>query len=120
MTTQLIEVPTALAEVCSIDDLEAGWGEAAWIAGEQIAVYRTETSDFFASSHHCPSTGAKVMARGILGDTVVDGARVATVACPLHKEVYRLDTGACLSAPGAALPVYGLKKLGGSLWIGEK
>ncbi|MFJ2618587.1 nitrite reductase small subunit NirD [Glutamicibacter sp. NPDC087344] len=119
MTTQLIDAPTGLAELCSPDDLEAGWGEAAWMAGQQIAVYRTESSDFYASSHHCPSTGAKVMARGILGDATVEGQRVATVACPLHKEIYRLDTGDCLSAPGTSLPVFGVHEHGGRLWIEE-
>ena len=57
------------------------------------------------------------MARGILGDTVVDGASVATVACPLHKEVYRLDTGECLNADSLPLPVQRLMEIEGQLWM---
>ena len=117
MTTQLIDAPAGLAELCSTEDLEAGWGEAAWLQGRQIAVYRTEADGVYASSHHCPSTGAKVMARGILGDATIEGRRVATIACPLHKEIYRLDTGDCLGAQGAALNVFGVQELGGRLWI---
>ena len=117
MITQLIDAPAALSELCFADDLETGWGEAAWLEGKQIAVYRTEHSGFYASSHRCPSTGAKVMARGILGDATVDGHRVATIACPLHKEIYRLDTGDCLSAQGTALQVFGVQELDGRLWI---
>ncbi|MCW4465517.1 nitrite reductase small subunit NirD [Glutamicibacter sp. MNS18] len=95
-----------LVPVCGPEDLEIGWGEAAWIDGEQIALFRTGVEEYFAVSHHCPGSEAKVMARGIVGDTTIDGTRVATVACPLHKEVYRLDTGHCLNADTAPLPVH--------------
>ncbi|MDQ0094247.1 nitrite reductase small subunit NirD [Paeniglutamicibacter psychrophenolicus] len=112
-----LETARGLVEVCRTGDLEPGWGEAAWIEGTQVAVYRTQDDGFFAASHHCPGSGAKVMARGILGDKTIDGTRVPTVACPLHKEVYRLDTGACLSAAAAPLPVFAVHRLDDTLWM---
>ncbi|WP_404287336.1 nitrite reductase small subunit NirD [Glutamicibacter arilaitensis] len=113
----VIGIPPKHASVCRPDDLEPGWGETALLEGQQIALYRTESEDFFAASHHCPSSGAKVMARGILGDTSIAGQRVPTVACPLHKEVYRLDTGACLNSDSQPLPVHKLIEIEGQLWM---
>ena len=112
-----LESTTPMVAVCNSGDLEPGWGEAAWVDGTQVAMYRTESDEFYAASHHCPGSGAKVMARGILGDKTIDGTRVPTIACPLHKEVYRLDTGACLSAATAPLPVFALHHLDDRLWM---
>lgn len=97
------------AVLCRADDLEAGWGEAVWLPNGQLAVFRTSNDHYYAASHHCPGTGAKVMARGIMGDTLIDGQRVPTIACPLHKEVFRLDTGQGLSGATASLPVYNVQ-----------
>lgn len=105
--------------VCRTEDLEPGWGEAAWLDGAQLALYRTENENYFASSHHCPTSGAKVMARGILGDTTIEGQSVATIACPLHKEIFRLDTGDCLNGTGDRLPVFDVLEHQGQLWVGE-
>lgn len=115
----VLESEDGMVSVCRPEDLEPGWGEAAWLGGKHVALFRTEGEDFFAASHHCPTSGAKVMARGILGDQTIDGTRVSTIACPLHKEVYRLDTGGCLSAVGQPLPVFPLVERRGQLWMEE-
>ncbi|HJX80070.1 nitrite reductase small subunit NirD [Glutamicibacter sp.] len=115
-----LEIPITHVSVCPADDLEPGWGESALLDGRQIALYRTDSQDFFAASHHCPSSGAKVMARGILGDAAIAGQRVPTVACPLHKEIYRLDTGACLSSDSQPLPVHKLIEIEGQLWMEQR
>ncbi|WP_236640974.1 nitrite reductase (NAD(P)H) small subunit [Glutamicibacter sp. HZAU] len=121
MSTQIeegtSEATLSLEPLCRSAELERGWGEALWLETTQLALFRTEEDAFFATSHHCPTSGAKVMARGILGDTVVDGDSVATVACPLHKEVYRLDTGECLNADSLPLPVQRLMEIEGQLWM---
>ncbi|PRB70499.1 nitrite reductase small subunit NirD [Arthrobacter sp. MYb213] len=121
MSTQIAEVTREatlnLVPLCSSADLERGWGEALLLEGRQLALFRTEEDAFYATSHHCPNSGAKVIARGILGDTVVDGSNVSTVACPLHKEVYRLDTGECLNSDSLPLPVQRLVEIEGQLWM---
>ncbi|MGP9529426.1 MULTISPECIES: nitrite reductase small subunit NirD [Micrococcaceae] len=121
MSTQFaeetLEKSVSFAPVCRSEELEAGWGEALLLDGAQLALFRTESNSFYAASHHCPTTGAKVMARGILGGTMVDGQSVATVACPLHKEVYRLDTGSCLNADSPALQMHELVEVAGQLWL---
>jgi len=88
--------------VCAVDELEPAWGEAALVAGRQVALFRTGPDEVFAVAHEDPATGAHVMARGILGSK---GAR-PTIASPLHKEVYDLETGECFSAPGLRLATY--------------
>jgi nitrite reductase (NADH) small subunit len=85
-----------------VDDLEPAWGEAALVAGRQIALFRTGRGEVFAVAHEDPATGAFVMARGILGSR---GTR-PTIASPLHKEVYDLETGECFSTPGLSLATY--------------
>jgi nitrite reductase (NADH) small subunit len=45
------------------------------------------------------------MARGIVGTR----SGRPTVASPLHKQVYDLETGECLSHPGPSIPVFGTR-----------
>ena len=85
------EIAGGWHRVCALAELELAWGEAALIAGRQVALFRTGPSEVFAVAHEDPATGAHVMARGILGSR---GAR-PTIASPLHKEVYDLETGEC-------------------------
>jgi nitrite reductase (NADH) small subunit len=88
--------------VCRVEDLEPSWGEAALVEGRQVALFRTGATEVFAVAHQDPATGAHVMARGILGSR---GGR-PTIASPLHKEVYDLETGECFSTPGLGLATF--------------
>jgi nitrite reductase (NADH) small subunit len=82
--------------------LDEAWGEAALVAGQQVALFRAAGDEVFAVSHRDPATSANVMARGIVGSR---GSR-STIASPLHKQVYDLQTGECLGEPGLQLPVF--------------
>jgi nitrite reductase (NADH) small subunit len=99
--------------VCLVDDLEPAWGEAALVAGRQVALFRTGPSEVFAVAHEDPATGAHVMARGILGSR---GAR-PTIASPLHKEVYDLETGECFSTPGLSIAAFTTRVVDGYVEI---
>jgi nitrite reductase (NADH) small subunit len=101
-------------DVCALDDLEPLWGEAARVAGRQIALFRVDATTVLAADHRDPRTGACVMARGILGSR---GGAV-TVAAPLHKEVYDLATGECLSGTGPSLPVHPVAVRDGRVVVG--
>jgi len=94
--------------ICRLDDLDEAWGEAALIAGQQVALFRVG-DQVFAVSHTDPATSANVMARGIVGSR---GPR-PTIASPLHKEVYDLQTGECFEVPGLQLSVYATRVLDG-------
>ena len=93
---------TGWYRVCAVEDLEPAWGEAALVAGRQVALFRAGPAEVFAVAHQDPATGANVMARGILGSK---GTR-PTIASPLHKEVYDLETGECFTTPGLRLTAY--------------
>jgi nitrite reductase (NADH) small subunit len=99
--------------VCAVEDLEPGWGEAALISGQQLALFRTPSGEVFAVAHEDPATGAHVMARGITGSR---GAR-QTLASPLHKEVYDLRTGECLSTPELSLATFATRLVDGHLEV---
>ncbi|MFC9771730.1 MULTISPECIES: nitrite reductase small subunit NirD [unclassified Pseudarthrobacter] len=91
--------------VCRLEDLEPAWGEAALVGGRQVALFRTMAGSVFAVAQQDPATGSYVMARGILGSK---GSR-PTIASPLHKEVYDLETGECFSTPGLRIEAFGTR-----------
>lgn len=99
--------------VCPAEELTAGWGEAALIGGHEYALFRTPQDRIFATDHRDPRSGSLVMARGIMGSH--DG--VPTIASPLYKEVYRLDTGECISGAPYELPVHPVRIQDGALWL---
>jgi sirohydrochlorin ferrochelatase/nitrite reductase/ring-hydroxylating ferredoxin subunit len=67
-----------------------------------VALVRLPDDTVRAVAHADPATGASVMARGIVGSR---GDRT-TIASPLHKDVFDLDTGECLTDPALRLPVW--------------
>ncbi|MEC5199161.1 nitrite reductase (NADH) small subunit [Arthrobacter sp. PL16] len=117
MTELILQRPgtseTSWVPVCRLDDLEVCWGEAALIDGEQIALFRLPGDQLHAVGNIDPRTRAAVMARGIVGSR---GA-APTIASPLHKEVYDLATGACLSG-GEGLRAYRVRCVGGVVEVG--
>ena len=94
--------------VCHLDDLEECWGEAALVGRTQIALFRLPGGRVHAVGNIDPRTRAAVMARGIVGSR---GA-VSTIASPLHKEIYDLASGACLSG-GEGLHAYPVRCVDG-------
>lgn len=91
--------------VCPLDRLEPLWAEAALVAGEQVAVVRLPSDEVVAVSHWDPYAEAPVMARGIVGSR--QGR--PTLASPLHKQVYDLATGECLTDPALRLPTFAVR-----------
>jgi nitrite reductase (NADH) small subunit len=88
--------------VCRYDDLLPERGTAALLGTSQVALFRTFDGAVYAIGNRDPFTGAYVLSRGIVGNR---GDR-ATLASPLHKQVFDLSTGACLDDPEVAVPVY--------------
>ncbi|GAB3621649.1 hypothetical protein GCM10027417_29110 [Glutamicibacter endophyticus] len=105
--------------LCRYSELFPDWGEAIWHPNGQLAIFRTAWNHVYLTSHRCPITGATVMARGILGGTTINGKHIDTIACPLHKEVYRLDTGESLDGTAPQLAVYDVRAVGDWLYLGS-
>lgn len=99
--------------VCNLTDLEPNWGEAALVAGRQIAVFRLPSGEVYAVDQKDPATEAHVMARGIVGSR---GER-PTIASPLHKQVYDLRTGERLDGEGAPLTAFPARVVDGIVQI---
>lgn len=89
------------------------WGEAALVDGAQIALVRLPDERLFAVDHWDPVAKANVMARGIVGSK----GETPTLASPIHKQVYSLETGECLSEEGPALGTYEVRVEDGHLEV---
>ena len=97
--------------VCRLDELRPDRGAAVLVDGQQIAVFRLASGEVYAVAHKDPVTGANVMAHGIVGDR----GGVATLASPLHKQVYDLRTGAALDGSGRGLATWDVRNDGGRI-----
>jgi nitrite reductase (NADH) small subunit len=114
---ELEEQTTAIAtgwhRVCALEELELSWGEAALIAGRQLALFRTAPAEVSAVAQEDPATGAHVMSRGIIGSR---GSR-QTIASPLHKEVYDLETGECFGTADLRLATFSTRIVDGYIEV---
>lgn len=98
-------------DVCATSDIPLERGVAALVDGVPVALFalaafNDEDVRWFAVDHIDPITGAAVMARGLVGSTVIDDVDVPTVASPIHKERYDLRTGKRLDGADPALAVW--------------
>lgn len=82
--------------ICRLDDLHLERGAAALVGGRQVALFRTVDDRVFAVQQLDPYSAANVMSRGLVGTR---GER-RTVAGPMYKQVFDLDTGRCLDTQG--------------------
>jgi len=95
--------------ICPADRLPVERGVAALVDGEQVAVFRTVDGSLHAVSNLDPFSGAMVISRGIVGSR---GDR-HTVASPVFKQVFDLETGACLDDPAVGLEVHPVRVVDG-------
>jgi nitrite reductase (NADH) small subunit len=112
-TTPTTAEGTGWADVCELAQLEPLWAEAAIVGGEQLALVRMPDGGVYAVSNQDPATGSYVMCRGIVGSR---GDRV-TLASPLHKQVYDLATGECLTSADLHLKTFETRVESGSVRV---
>lgn len=103
--------------VCALADLTPGRGVAALLDDEQVAIfllgYPEGAPALRAVGNIDPIGRAAVMSRGLVGSR---GA-VPTVASPLLKQAFSLDTGECLDDGTHTLPVYPIRVSAGVVEI---
>jgi nitrite reductase (NADH) small subunit len=100
---------------CRLIDLLPERGACALYDGAQIALFRLWDDQVLAVGNRDPYTGAQVMSRGLVGSR---GGR-RTVASPLHKQVFDLVTGECLSdREMPALPTWPVRIRDGVVEVG--
>ncbi|GAA4505172.1 MULTISPECIES: nitrite reductase small subunit NirD [Nonomuraea] len=99
--------------ICGYDLLLPERGVCALVDGEQVALFRTYDGTVHALGNRDPFSGAYVLSRGIVGTRKGE----ATVASPLHKQVFSLVTGRCLDEPAVAVPVYRARVRDGAVQV---
>lgn len=98
--------------VCTLDALVPDRGAAALVGHHQVALFRLSgTGNVHAVDHLDPFSQANVMARGLVGSR----GGVATVASPMHKQAFDLETGQCLDDAEVALRVWSTRVSDG--WV---
>lgn len=105
---------TTWTRVCSFDQLTPERGVAALVGATQVALFRTFDDALYALGNIDPVMGAAVMSRGIVGTR----GETPTVASPLLKQVYSLETGLCLDDETLSLPSYPVRVVDGAVEVG--
>ena len=96
-------------DVGAVDDFPINGGAAVLISQSQIAVFRHDSvGAWYATQNLCPHKQLQVLSRGILG--MENG--VPKVACPIHKNTYKLDSGRGISTKGFNLSTFEVRVLG--------
>lgn len=111
---------SAWTPVCPLERIDREAGIAALVDGHAVAVFRTHDDEVFALANHDPFGRAGVLARGIVGSRLVDGADVPFVASPLHKQAFDLRTGRCLDDAAVTVPAYEVVVSDGMVLVGGR
>ena len=111
--TAVLPLEDTWVDVCGLDQLLPGRGVAALVGGEQVAVFRVGPDDVLALSNHDPFSGANVLSRGLVGSV---GDEI-TVASPVYKQRFALQSGRCVDDPAVAVPVYPVRVSDGRVLI---
>ncbi len=97
---------TTWFRACRVEMVPNNGGIAVKYGDTQIAIFQfASRNEWFATQNMCPHKRDMVLARGLLGDS----AGIPKVACPVHKKLFRLDSGACISGEDYRLEVFPVK-----------
>ena len=101
-------------DVCALDDINLDTGVCALVNEQQVAIFRpAENGKVFAISNFDPIGKANVLSRGLISD--VKGQ--LTVASPLYKQHFCLDTGKCLEDDTIQVANYQTKIENNRVWV---
>lgn len=93
-------------DVCALTDIDLDTGVCALVNDQQVAIFRpASTNSLFAVGNFDPIGEANVLSRGLISD--IKGQ--LTVASPLYKQHYVLQSGACLEDGTVSIPTFQVK-----------
>lgn len=93
-------------DVCALNDINLDTGVCALVDGKQVAIFRPASAgQVFAINNFDPIGKANVLSRGLISD--IQGQ--LTVASPLYKQHYVLETGECLEDETVRVETYQAK-----------
>lgn len=105
-----------LSTICNIDDIVPNTGVCALIDNEQVAIFRITTKNgdaLYAISNFDPFSKANVLSRGLVGCK----NSVVTVASPIYKHLFSLQTGQCLDDESVQLKTWPVDLQGNAVVI---
>ena len=101
-------------DVCALSDLAPDAGVCALVSEQQIAIFRIKTSeDIYAVGNYDPIGKANVLSRGLLCN--LNGQR--SIASPLYKHHYNLETGVCAEDDSVQIPTYPVRVMNGRVEV---
>ncbi|MGF6569215.1 nitrite reductase (NADH) small subunit [Paraburkholderia sp. GAS333] len=110
-------VPRPWTPICQIDDIVPNTGVCALVNGEQVAIFRVNSSDdtqsVYAIENFDPGSQAAVLSRGLIGSL---GERIV-VASPIYKHHFDLRTGECLETPSYSVSAFAARVENGQVWV---
>jgi nitrite reductase (NADH) small subunit len=93
-------------DVCALTDIDLDTGVCALVNDQQVAIFRPAGSgNLYAVGNFDPIGEANVLSRGLISD--IKGQ--LTVASPLYKQHYVLESGACLEDDSVSIPTFEVK-----------
>lgn len=100
--------------VGSVDDFPPDGGRTVKVGREAVAVFHfASRGEWYACQNTCPHQNQPVLSRGILGDQRGE----PKVVCPLHKQAFSLESGACLSGESYEVAVYPVHVVGKDVYV---
>lgn len=95
--------------VCDVDDVEEEDVIGVSVDGRDVAVYRDEDGEFYASDGHCTHE-RMLLCDGLVMDGVIE--------CPKHNGRFRITDGAAVGAPATIdLRTYPVRVEGGEVHV---
>lgn len=122
------EIPTMI-DVCALEQLSPERGAAALVEGTQVAVFRLADDSVRAVQQKDPYSGVNLLSRGLIGSHLVTGEGeepgrvVPTLASPMYKQAWNLDTGEVLDSGGGEklpLAVFDAEVRGGRVLVATR
>jgi len=105
MTADTVARTGTWVPVCRADQLSIDLGVAALVGGEQVALFRLDTTEIRAIGNLDPYSRAGVLSRGIVGSR----GESVFVASPMYKQPFDLRTGQCLDDPAVSVPIFDVR-----------
>ncbi|HSO69104.1 MAG TPA: nitrite reductase small subunit NirD [Arachnia sp.] len=111
---------TITEPVCHLADLLPERPVAALVEGRQVAIVRLHDDRVYAVGMWDPFSRANVMARGLVGSSLVEGEDVPVLFSPMYKQAFDLRTGSCLADAEKALGTWEVTVLDGRVYVGAQ
>ena len=93
--------------LAKVSEIQPGTSRSFQIKGKSIALYNFK-GKFYATSNICQHEGGFLEEGELTGNVIM---------CPLHGWEYNIESGECLTAPGADLKTFPVQIVGDEIQI---